>query len=102
MVGSIGSTACTVIAAVLSIIAVIVFFPCRSDAVNDLADVYFAEVSGTFGIAWWLTLVGFILMCLAALFNTITFCVAGGNEKVPTEDTGTGSIGLRIIRIGNY
>lgn len=90
MIAKIGCTLSAVVAAVLSIVAFIVFRPCFADFVDDAAEFFGGSSSATYGIAAWLTLIGFIIMCLVTLLSAITFCVGGGGRSNDNATTGVG------------
>ena len=89
MIAKIGCTVGSVVSAILSIVAFVTFRPCFADYVDDAAEV-FGSSSATYGIAGWLTLIGFALMALAALLSTITFCISGGDVNYDKATTGVG------------
>lgn len=86
MVAKFGSTSTAIVAAVFSIVAFAVFRPCIKDFVDFIADAVFGESSGNYGVGGWLTLIGFIIMCISTILSAITCCIgrSGGDTAAPT------------------
>lgn len=76
MIAKAGSTGCSLVAAVFGIVAFAIFRPCIADFVDFAADAVIGESTGTYGVGGWLSLLGFILMCIATLMGSVTFCLS--------------------------
>lgn len=91
IIASAATLICSVAAAVLSIIAFVSVNPCFNEFVDDVALSVLGSAEATYGIAGWLTLIGFILSAMSAILNAFTFCVKTAAGQGAAEFTAAGT-----------